>query len=132
MLVGYLSSDKCLVLAQGLREAGQLWVLPNLDVQDEIVYPNDPKAVIKVDKDIKDLVRGIELPRDPGDIERELEKAGLKPAMNTAERKAAMVNLRKYLAERPREKKKRESKRTKYTNNHMPELFNGAQGMMPH
>lgn len=107
-------------------------MLPNTDIQDEIAYPNDPKAVIKVDKDIKDLVRGIQLPRDPVDIERELEKAGLKPAMNTAARKAAMVNLRKFLAERPREKKKRENKRTKYTNMHMPELFNGAQGMMPH
>jgi transcription initiation factor TFIIE subunit beta len=85
-----------------------------------------------VDTDIKELVRGIELPRDPVDIGRELEKAGLKPAMNTAARKAAMNNLRKFLAERPREKKKRESKRTKYTNIHMPELFSGAQGMMPH
>ncbi|KAK9160549.1 hypothetical protein Syun_006890 [Stephania yunnanensis] len=54
----------------------------------DIVYPNDPRFVIKMDDDLKQLFRGIKLPRDMIDIENDLQKNGMKPATNTAKRRA--------------------------------------------
>ncbi|MQL95921.1 hypothetical protein Taro_028589 [Colocasia esculenta] len=107
---------------QKLKAEGQIWLLSNLDSQEDTVYPNDPKVAIKVDDDLKQLFRGIELPRDMVDIEKELQKNGMKPATNTAKRKAmAQVH---GIVSKPKPKKKREiSKRTKLTNAHLPELF---------
>ncbi|XP_077236312.1 transcription initiation factor IIE subunit beta-like [Tasmannia lanceolata] len=107
---------------QGLKGAGEIWLLSNFDSQEDIAYPNDPKVVIKVDDDLKQLFRGIELPRDMVDIEKDLQKNGMKPATNTVKRKAmAQVH---GIAPKPKPKKKREiSKRTKLTNAHLPELF---------
>ncbi|EPS67610.1 hypothetical protein M569_07158, partial [Genlisea aurea] len=107
---------------QSLKGSGQIWLLSNLDSQEDIAYPNDPRAVIKVDDDLKQLFRGIELPRDMLDIEKDLQKNGMKPATNTAKRKAtAQVN---GIPPKPKTKKKHEiSKRTKLTNAHLPELF---------
>ena len=88
------------------------------------MYPNDPRVgVIKVDEDLKLLFRGIELPRDMVDIERELQKNGMRPATNTARRRA-MAQVHGILPPKLKPKKKREiSKRTKLTNAHLPELF---------
>ncbi|XP_057968385.1 uncharacterized protein LOC131157936 [Malania oleifera] len=108
---------------QALKAAGQVWLLSNFDSQEDIVYPNDPRAVIKVDDDIKQLFRGIELPRDMLDIEKDLQKNGMKPATNTAKRRAmAQVH---GIPSKPKAKKKKHeiSKRTKLTNAHLPELF---------
>lgn len=107
---------------QALKAAGQIWLLSNMDSQEDIVYPNDPKVTIKVDDDLKQLFRGIELPRDMVDIEKDLQKNGMKPATNTAKRRAmAQVH---GIASKPKPKKKREiSKRTKLTNAHLPEIF---------
>ncbi|CAL5381356.1 unnamed protein product [Camellia sinensis] len=69
---------------QALKAAGQIWLLPNFDSQEDIAYPNDPRVPIKVDDDLKLLFRGIELPRDMIDIEKDLQKNGMKPATNTA------------------------------------------------
>jgi len=33
---------------QELKASGKVWVLMNSDSQEDIVYPNDPKIVIKV------------------------------------------------------------------------------------
>jgi transcription initiation factor TFIIE subunit beta len=78
------------------------------------VYPNDSKAKIKVDDDIKQLFRGIELPRDVVYIEKELQKNGRKPMTNTAKRQAAaQINGVKPKA---KPKKQREiTKRTRIT-----------------
>ncbi|RWW30806.1 hypothetical protein GW17_00004598 [Ensete ventricosum] len=102
--------------------AGHVWLLSNMDSQEDIAYPNDPKVMIKVDDDLKQLFRGIELPRDMVDIEKELQKNGMKPATNTAKRRAmAQVH---GVTSKPKPKKKREiTKRTKLTNAHLPELF---------
>ncbi|URD97963.1 factor IIE subunit [Musa troglodytarum] len=107
---------------QALKTAGQVWLLSNMDSQEDIVYPNDPKVMIKVDDDLKQLFRGIELPRDMVDIEKELQKNGMKPATNTAKRRAmAQVH---GVTSKPKPKKKREiTRRTKLTNAHLPELF---------
>ncbi|CAL5404974.1 unnamed protein product [Camellia sinensis] len=67
-----------------LKAAGQIWLLLNFDSQEDIAYPNDPRVPIKVDDDLKLLFRGIELPRDMIDIEKDLQKNGMKPATNTA------------------------------------------------
>lgn len=108
---------------QGLKAAGQVWLLSNMDSQEDIVYPNDPKAVIKVDDDIKQLFRSIELPRDMVDIEKDLQKNGMKPATNTAERRA-MAQIHGLPSKPNKQKKPREiTKRTKLTNAHLPELF---------
>ncbi|KAL3818087.1 hypothetical protein ACJIZ3_003992 [Penstemon smallii] len=108
---------------QSLKASGQIWLLSNFDSQEDIAYPNDPRAVIKVDDDLKQLFRGIELPRDMIDIERDLQKNGMKPATNTAKRRAmAQVH---GIPPKPKSKKKKHeiSKRTKLTNAHLPELF---------
>ncbi|KAM0952874.1 putative transcription factor TFIIE beta subunit, DNA-binding domain, TFA2, Winged helix domain 2 [Dioscorea sansibarensis] len=113
---------------QALKSAGQVWLLSNMDSQEDIVYPNDPKAVIKVDDDLKQLFRGIELPRDMVDIERELQKNGMKPATNTAQRRA-MAQVHGITSKPKPKKKQREiSRRTKLTNAHLPELFQNLNG----
>jgi transcription initiation factor TFIIE subunit beta len=95
----------------------------NSDSQEDIAYPNDPKVQIKVDDDVKDLFRSIEKPREFVDVERELQKAGMKPATNTAKRKAAAA-VQGVQPKKPKVKKQRNfTKRTKLTNAHMPELF---------
>ncbi|KAK9276376.1 hypothetical protein L1049_005909 [Liquidambar formosana] len=108
---------------QALKSAGQIWLLSNFDSQEDIAYPNDPRVPIKVDDDLKQLFRGVELPRDMLDIERDLQKNGMKPATNTAKRRAmAQVH---GIPSKPKTKKKKHeiSKRTKLTNAHLPELF---------
>ncbi|KAG8662104.1 general transcription factor IIE subunit 2 [Manihot esculenta] len=108
---------------QALKAAGQMWLLSNFDSQEDIAYPNDPRAVIKVDDDLKQLFRGIELPRDMLDIEKDLQKNGMKPATNTAKRRAAAQV--QGISSKPKIKKKKDtiSRRTKLTNAHLPELF---------
>ncbi|GFQ01332.1 general transcription factor iie subunit 2 [Phtheirospermum japonicum] len=108
---------------QALKAVGHIWLLSNFDSQEDIAYPNDPRAIIKVDDDLKLLFRGIELPRDMLDIERDLQKNGMRPATNTAKRRAmAQVD---GIPQKPKTKKKKHeiSKRTKLTNAHLPELF---------
>ncbi|XP_068663992.1 uncharacterized protein [Aristolochia californica] len=107
---------------QALKAVGQIWLLSNFDSQEDIAYPNDPRAVIKVDDDLKQLFRGIELPRDMVDIEKDLQKNGMKPATNTAQRKAAAQF--QGIQSKPKTKKKRAtSKKARLTNAHLPELF---------
>ncbi|XP_073133035.1 uncharacterized protein [Henckelia pumila] len=108
---------------QALKASGQIWLLSNFDSQEDIAYPNDPRAVIKVDDELKQLFRGIELPRDMIDIEKDLQKNGMKPATNTAKRRA-MAQVHGIVPKPKTKKKKHEiSKRTKLTNSHLPELF---------
>ncbi|KAM6567145.1 hypothetical protein CsatA_026273 [Cannabis sativa] len=108
---------------QSLKAAGQIWLLSNLDSQEDIAYPNDPRVPIKVDDDLKLLFRGIELPRDMLDIEKDLQKNGMKPATNTAKRRA-QAQVQGVTPKNKTKKKKHEiSKRTKLTNAHLPELF---------
>ncbi|KAK4836417.1 hypothetical protein QYF36_022714 [Acer negundo] len=108
---------------QALKAAGQIWLLSNFDSQEDIAYPNDPRVPIKVDDDLKQLFRGIELPRDMVDIERDLQKNGMKPATNTAKRRAAAQIQGVSSKAKPKKKKHEISKRTKLTNAHLPELF---------
>ncbi|CAN6456093.1 unnamed protein product [Victoria cruziana] len=107
---------------QELKAAGEVWLLSNLECQEDTVYPNDPRVVMKVDDDIKQLFRGIDLPWDMIDIEKDLLKNGMRPATNTAERKkVAQVH---GIKPRQKQRKKHEfSKRAKLTNVHLPELF---------
>ncbi|OEL14012.1 hypothetical protein BAE44_0024965 [Dichanthelium oligosanthes] len=108
---------------QALKAAGEVWLLSNMDSQEDIVYPNDPKAKIKVDDDLKQLFRETELPRDMVDIEKELQKNGIKPMTNTAKRRAAaQINGVKPKG-KPKKKQREITKRTKLTNAHLPELF---------
>lgn len=108
---------------QAMKAAGQIWLLSNFDSQEDIAYPNDPKVHIKVDDDLKQLFRSIELPRDMLDIEKDLQKNGMKPATNTAKRRSAAQI--QGISSKPKTKKKKNeiSKRTKLTNAHLPELF---------
>lgn len=38
---------------QALNPAGQIWLLSNIDSQEDITCPNDPKVPIKVDDDFR-------------------------------------------------------------------------------
>ena len=106
-----------------MKAAGQIWLLSNFDSQEDIAYPNDPRVPIKVDDDLKLLFRSIELPRDMIDIEKDLQKNGMKPATNTAKRRAAAQVHGIPTKGKPKKKKHEISKRTKLTNAHLPELF---------
>jgi len=106
-----------------LKGAGQIWLLSNFDSQEDIAYPNDPKLHIKVDDDLKQLFRSIELPRDMIDIEKDLQKNGMKPATNTAKRRSAAQIQGISSKPKPKKKKSEINKRTKLTNAHLPELF---------
>lgn len=111
-----------------LKAAGQVWLLSNFDSQEDIAYPNDPKVPIKVDDDLKQLFRSIELPRDMIDIEKDLQKNGMRPSTNTTQRRlAAQIH---GISQKPKAKKKKHeiSKRTKLTNVHLPELFENLRG----
>ncbi|KAK9994983.1 hypothetical protein SO802_024686 [Lithocarpus litseifolius] len=108
---------------QALKAAGQIWLLSNFDSQEDIAYPNDPRVPIKVDDDLKQLFLGIELPRDMIDIERDLQKNGMKPATNTAQRRASTEVQGMSSKPKPKKKKHEITKRTKLTNAHLPELF---------
>ncbi|CAI8619381.1 unnamed protein product [Vicia faba] len=108
---------------QALKAAGQIWLLANFDSQEDVAYPNDPKANIKVDDDLKQLFRSIELPRDMIDIEKDLQKNGMKPATNTAKRRSAAQIDGPSSKPKPKKKKNEITKRTKLTNSHLPELF---------
>lgn len=108
---------------QFLKSTGKIWLLSNFDSQEDIAYPNDPRVPIKVDDDLKQLFRGIELPRDMIDIEKDLQKNGMKPATNTAKRRAMAQVHGAGPKPKPKKKKHEISKRTKLTNAHLPELF---------
>ena len=83
----------------------------------------DPRVPIKVDDDPKLLFCGIELPRDMLDIEKDLQKNGMKPATNTAKRRAQAQVQGISTKAKPKKKKHKISKRTKLTNAHLPKLF---------
>ncbi|KAK7366779.1 hypothetical protein VNO80_08776 [Phaseolus coccineus] len=108
---------------QALKASREVWLLSNFDSQEDIAYPNDPKVPMKVDDDLKQLFRGIELPRDMIDIERDLQKNGMKPATNTAKRRSAAQMEGISTKPKPKKKKNEITKRTKLTNAHLPELF---------
>ena len=112
-----------LFLLQALKAAGHIWLLSNFDSQEDIAFPNDPRVPIKVDDDLKELFRSIELPRDMLDIEKDLQKNGMKPATNTAKRRAAAQVQGISSKPKPRQKNKEFSKKAKLTNAHLPELF---------
>ncbi|GFP89691.1 general transcription factor iie subunit 2 [Phtheirospermum japonicum] len=108
---------------QSLKASGDIWLISNLDSKEDIAYPNDTRADIKVDNDLKQLFRGIELPRDMLDIEKDLQKNGMKPVTNTARRRAMAQTEGIPVKPETKRKKHEISKRTKLTNTHMPELF---------
>ncbi|ESR53824.1 hypothetical protein WN944_013787 [Citrus x changshan-huyou] len=113
---------------QALKAAGQIWLLSNFDSQEDIAYPNDPRVPIKADDDLKLLFRDIALPSDMLDIEKDLQKNGMKPATNTQKRRAAAQIQGISSKNKPKKKKHEISKRTKLTNAHLPELFQKLNG----
>ncbi|XP_071685888.1 uncharacterized protein [Rutidosis leptorrhynchoides] len=117
--------------AEGIAVADLKDAYPTVmdDLQEDIAYPNDPRVPIKVDDELKQLFRAIELPRDMLDIERDLQKNGMKPATNTARRRVMAQNGNVSSKPKLKKKKKTEiSKRTKLTNAHLPELFKNLTG----
>lgn len=75
---------------QDLRAAGHIWVLSLNDGSDDTaLYPNDPRAQIRVDPDVASLVRSIDLPNDFLDVEKELRRSGQAPTTSTARQKHA-------------------------------------------
>ncbi|PRQ33734.1 putative transcription factor TFIIE beta subunit, DNA-binding domain-containing protein [Rosa chinensis] len=111
---------------QALKAAGDIWLLSSFNAQEDIAYPNDPKLPrIKVDDALKKCFRKIELPSNMVDIEKYLEKNGMKPATDSARRSVMVQSLvgSSNCKEKKKKKKPEISKRTKLTNAHLPELF---------
>lgn len=107
-----------------LKTENLVWLLSNMDSQEDIVYPNDPKALLKTDEDVKQVFRNTDLPRDFVDLEKELLKMGMKPATKTAERRAAaLVSGLPISKPKPKKRSEKFNRRSKLTNAHMPELF---------
>ncbi|CAO2826875.1 unnamed protein product [Amaranthus hypochondriacus] len=102
----------------------KVWLLSNSgNSREDIVYSNKVQLPNKVDDDLKQLFRSIELPRDFLDVEKELHKIGVKPLTNTTQRRDA-VQIQGPSSEPKSTKKSRQiTKRTKLTNAHLPELF---------
>ncbi|GJN08910.1 hypothetical protein PR202_ga26870 [Eleusine coracana subsp. coracana] len=69
---------------QALKESGDILWLSGTDSQEGVVYYNDSRSKIMLDKDLKDLYKKVQLPRDMLDIEKELHKAGEKALTDTA------------------------------------------------
>ncbi|KAK4375289.1 hypothetical protein RND71_005966 [Anisodus tanguticus] len=73
-----INGNKAVKLKKVLMAVGLLQVLVKygycqiLTPREDIAFPNDPPVPIKVDDDLKQLFRGIELPRDMLDIEKDL------------------------------------------------------------
>lgn len=107
---------------QALKAADQIWIVTNMDSKEDIAYPNNPKVMMTVDDDLKQMFRGIELPKDMVDIEKELQMAGMKPATNSTQRRAVAQILIKNTQPKPR-KCRQLNRRSKLTNAHLPELF---------
>ncbi|KAJ0239265.1 hypothetical protein HA466_0229450 [Hirschfeldia incana] len=110
---------------QALKASEDIWLLSNS--QEDIAYPNDFKCEITVDEDFKALFRDTEVPNDFLEVEKELKKYGLKPVTDTEARRAAEQRYGIVMS-KPKHKKKRKqeiTKRTKLTNAHLPELFQG-------
>ncbi|KAL9269535.1 Transcription initiation factor IIE subunit beta-like protein [Drosera capensis] len=112
---------------QALKAEGTIWLLSNFDSHEDIAYPNDPRLLgIKVDDDLKQLFRSIDLPRDMLDVEKDLQKNGFKPATNTAKRRAAAQIQGISPKSKPKKKNREITKRTKLTNTHMRDLLFGG------
>ncbi|XP_019089413.1 PREDICTED: transcription initiation factor IIE subunit beta-like [Camelina sativa] len=111
---------------QALAASGDIfWMTVNTVSKEGIAYPNVEDYPFKIDNELKAIFRDMDVPSDMLDVEKELRKIGLKPATNTAERRAA--EQLHGVPNKPIDKKKKKqeiSKRTKLTNSHMPELFN--------
>ncbi|XP_014752429.1 transcription initiation factor IIE subunit beta [Brachypodium distachyon] len=108
---------------QALKDPGDIYWLSG---QQDMVYKNDPRMRMKVDKEFKELFHEMKLPRDMLDIEKELRRNGDRPATDTVKRRAAAqanaarsMKLRKKKTKQPRGI----TGRTKLTNAHLPELF---------
>jgi len=78
--------------------------------------------MMKADDDLKQLFRSIELPNDMLEVEKDLRQKGMKPATDTAKRRAA-AQIQGLPKAKPKKKSQDISKRTKLTNYHLPELF---------
>ncbi|KAH7843902.1 hypothetical protein Vadar_022101 [Vaccinium darrowii] len=105
---------------QAMKAAGEIWLLSDKK-KETIAYPNDMRANINVDDDLKQLFWEIELPRDMLDIEEDLVKNRMKPATDTAKRRKDLALIANP---EPKSKKKAvDFSKKKLTNSHLPELF---------
>eukprot|EP00899_Mesostigma_viride_P023146 jgi/Mesvir1/4015/Mv03707-RA.1 len=112
-----------------LKETGKIYILQNSEMMQLVLYARDPRVPIQaVDRDISDLFHAVELPKEAVDLERELRKAGSKPLCTVAS--MMQSGLKRGTAGRAvvgkdGKKKRREVKRKKLTNMHLPDLFQG-------
>ncbi|XP_042752384.1 uncharacterized protein LOC111891002 [Lactuca sativa] len=90
---------------QALKAAREIWLLSNPNSKEDIAYPNDPQLLFKVDDELKQLFRAIELPHDMLEIELDLQKNGMKPATNAAKRRVMAQNCN--ICNKPKQKKKK-------------------------
>lgn len=115
------------VFTLGFESCGSDVAAGKLRSQEYIADPNDPRVPIKVDVDLKQLFRGIELSLDMIDIERDIPKNGMKLATYTAQRRARsdVHGISSKPKPKPKKKKQEITKRTKLTNRPIFQSFSG-------
>nr|XP_043613025.1 uncharacterized protein LOC122584998 [Erigeron canadensis]XP_043613026.1 uncharacterized protein LOC122584998 [Erigeron canadensis]XP_043613027.1 uncharacterized protein LOC122584998 [Erigeron canadensis] len=68
---------------QILKARGQIMILSDIESQEVTAYPNNPKAPIKVDDELKSLYREADLPREIQDIEFDLQNSRMNLLTNS-------------------------------------------------
>ena len=71
----YKGADRDL---DGLYRSGRIYKVDNSDLGQAIIYPKDSRLDMKLDEDLKFLLRDAVIPKDPMLLESELKNAGLK------------------------------------------------------
>lgn len=106
-----------------LKEDGKVYMIHNIETDVDIIFPDDERfSHIKVDQDIVDLYRQLDLPTNPVDLQSALSDANIKSATANRVRKVIQV-----AAPEKKERKKRAFNQRFVTNQHLPELFMGEQ-----
>ena len=85
-----------------------------------MVYPRDSSLGVRIDEDIVDLFHRIKPPGAMADVQKELVANKMTPAVRARSR------LELAEASEKQRKAKKAPRPIKYTNVHLPELFEGA------
>eukprot|EP00210_Caulerpa_lentillifera_P000774 g749.t1 len=105
-----------------LQNEYKIFVIENPDIEDKVIFWNDPKIErAKISDQVLDLWKDSQPPPDNHVYETALKKSGIKLSIRKTAQKREPVEKRR----KPR--KSRDFKYRKITNTHMPELFASSQ-----
>lgn len=105
-----------------LQKEGKIYVVHNLDMKTNILYPvDDSLEHLKVDDDLVKLWHSVKVPINPTELQAAIKAANIKTADFAPVRKRITLNQ----ASKPKAKKYRQQRVV--TNVHLPELHQGPQ-----